>query len=186
MSPIMVVILDACCLLNLYASRHMLAILQILPMRFVIAEAAGKESLFVYRGGQGPDAQTPEAVDLAPAFNSGLLTVVSIDTETEGEDYLAFAADLDDGEAMSCAIAKHRGYAIATDDRKALSLIRRGAPQIQVFTTMSLLKQWADATEPELVRLREVLTAIRQRGRFFPPASDPLRPGWDAALGTAS
>jgi hypothetical protein len=185
MGPV-VVILDACCLLNLYASRHFLAILQVLPMRFVVAEAASKESLFVYQGGQGPDAHTREAVDLAPAFSVGLLTLVNIETEAEGLDFLAFAAELDDGEAMSCAIAKHRGYAIATDDRKASSVIQRVAPHIQLVTTTSLVRQWAETAELEPPRLREVLTDIRQRGRFFPPAGDPLRPWWDAALGPIS
>src|SRR5437762_3287101 len=100
MSAMIFVLLDACCLLNLYATRRLTAILETLPMRFVVAETASREALFVYRGGQGPDAHLPEPLDLTHPLQADLLTVVTVESDDEGYDYLAFAAELDDGEAM--------------------------------------------------------------------------------------
>jgi predicted nucleic acid-binding protein len=44
-----------------------------------------------------------------------------------------FATEVDDGEAQSLAIAKHRGFVFLTDDRKAVKVAQR--PDVAVRTT---------------------------------------------------
>ena len=59
---------------------------------------------------------------------------------------------------MSCAIA--------TDDRKAHTVIRREAPHVRVLGTTALLRQWAEASHIAPESLRSVLTDVRERGRY--------------------
>jgi hypothetical protein len=55
----------------------------------------------------------------------------------EAELFVNYVFELrGDGESASCAIAVHRGWAIATDDKKAISFIKREASQIQILSTL--------------------------------------------------
>ncbi|HLB77136.1 MAG TPA: hypothetical protein VJO72_08900, partial [Candidatus Dormibacteraeota bacterium] len=69
-----------------------------------------------------------------PWLQSGRVKIASLDSPLEEELYVQSAADLDDGEAMSLAICRARGYALATDDRKA----RRIASQLVSVTGRDL------------------------------------------------
>ncbi len=125
---------------------------------------------------------TGDAVDISPLVARGLLEVLAVETPDEAASYVSFAAELDDGEAMTCALALHRGALVATDDRKALRLLAARAPQIRVRSTAQLLKEWADSASLAPTELRAVLTDVRQRARFAPGRHDPLHSWWEAAL----
>jgi hypothetical protein len=59
---------------------------------------------------------------LEAAINHGLLLVEDFRDDREAETFVNYASLLgDDGESATCAIAVHREWAIATDDRKAIS-----------------------------------------------------------------
>lgn len=116
------IFLDACCLLNLAASRQIAAILRDSPARFAITTKVAAESGYLRRGGAGDDADERDKLDLAPLIAVDLLSVVGIATEEEAASFIDFAAALDDGEAETCALAYHRGVIVATDDRKARRL----------------------------------------------------------------
>ena len=92
------------------------------------------------------------------------------------ELYLELAVSLDDGEAMALALAKARGWKLATDDRKAISLAEK--LHVEVITTPELVKYWAERTKPTAAILREVLLHIQNRARFFPNDKSPLRDWW--------
>src|SRR5581483_10436728 len=111
---------------------------------------------------------TGDAVDISPLVAPGLLELLAVETPDEAASYVSFAAELDDGEAMTCALALHRGALVATDDRKALRLLAARAPQIRVRSTAQLLKEWADSASLAPTELRAVLTDVRQRARFAP------------------
>ena len=174
--------LDACCLLNLCATRQPENILRTLPLRAAVAEMAAGEVRFLRRGGAGPDANGRDAIDLQPLISSGLLTLLRLETDQEIATFVQFAADLDDGEAMTIALALRRGLAVATDDRKALKLLARYAPHLPTFTTAGLLHQWAGIQQPSLEELRRVLLDVQERARFAPGRHDPLQGWWQAAL----
>ena len=176
------IILDACCLLNLYASRQIEAILGTVPTRFAAAEAAAAEVLYVRYGGGGQDADKREHVDLQPLIRVGLLDILSLETEGEKASFVLFAAELDDGEAMTCALAVHREAAVATDDRKAIRVLSSVATHVRVHTTVSLLKRWAEIEQPAAATLKRALTDVRERASFVPGRHDPLLPWWKAVL----
>ena len=176
------IILDACCLLNLYASRQMEVILRVIPVRFAAAEAAVAEVLYVLHGGGGQDARKREQVDLQPLIRAGILDILSLETEVEKANFVRFAGELDDGEAMTCALAVQREAAVATDDRKAIRVLRSRAPHVRVHTTVSLLKWWVEIKQPAEATLKSVLTDVQERANFVPGRHDALLPWWRDAL----
>ena len=176
------IILDACCLLNLYASRQIEAILRAIPTCFAAAEAAAAEVLYVRYGGSGQDANKREHIALQPLIRAGLLDILSLDTQSEIASFIRFAGELDDGEAMTCALAVHREADVATDDRKAIRVLNSVAPHVRVHTTASLLKWWAKTEQPSERILKRVLTDVQERANFVPGRHDPLLPWWRDVL----
>jgi hypothetical protein len=175
-------LLDACCLLNLFATRYLEHILRTLQRQYAIAAAVKTEAKWVYRGGHGDDALEHDSVPIEHLVEAGPLDVLVPETEAENEDYIAFAAvGLGDGEAMTAALAVHRGGSVATDDRVARREIRARAPSVSLSSTAELLHEWSSAACIEPGLLAQVLGDVRTRAQFFPSATDPLRPWWDAA-----
>ena len=174
-------LLDACCLLNLFATRHIEHILRTLQHRFAIAVAVKTEARWVFEPGEGEDPPDRESVDVESLATAGLLDLLSPETDRENEDYVAFAVVLDDGEAMTAALAVHRGAQVATDDRVARRELRARAPQVAILSTSELLHAWSNEGHIEPPVLAQALRDVRTRARFLPPTSDPLRAWWDAA-----
>lgn len=174
--------MDACCVLNLYATDRMDAILRALPARFAIAGGVAAEALYVRQGGSGDDADERIPVDLGLLIEEGLLEVLLLETEEETASFVSFAAQLDDGEAMTCALALHRGGAVGTDDRKARRVRGMQSPPLATRTTTAMLRAWAESERVANAELRRVLVLIRERARFVPGKHDPLLGWWDATL----
>ena len=104
------IILDACCVINLYASQQMEEILTVIPPAVCIAAyVKDKEILKTYNRSTG----NAEDIDLQVLIERDILLPVDLDLETEAETHVTFAAVLDDGEAITGAIAFHRKWAIA-------------------------------------------------------------------------
>ena len=98
----------------------------------------------------------------------------------EVDRYVAYAEDLDDGEAMSLAIAQSRNLALVTDERKARRLARENAPELSLITTTEIIHTWAHGKEPSEVTA--VVHSILTRARFLPADSDPLALWWNKML----
>jgi hypothetical protein len=80
---------------------------------------------------------------------------------------------------MSLAICRARGYALATDDRKARRIAGQLAlPGVQLFSTSQIVHHWAVRTGAAPGELKRILSAIELRARFIPPHDDPLREWW--------
>ncbi len=176
------VLLDACCVINLYATRQILEILSSFPARFAVAERAEAEALYVRQGGSDENADDREPVDLRSLVTGGLLEVLQLETDAEAASFIGFAADLDDGEAMTCALAVHRRAAVATAARKARRVLGARAPEVRVLTTADLIKHWAESKRVSRPVLARVLTDVRERAHFAPGRHDPLQMWWEDVL----
>jgi hypothetical protein len=183
------VLLDACCLINLFATGRTEEILQALSYRFAVARYVVEEEVLEI------DAEEPDPTSasgerrvslhplLAELVEKGIMEQLDLDSEEERGELLRFAAELDDGEAHTCALALVRGARVATDDRKAIRILRsawesRGDEREPVLRTSELLFSWADTqriARPDLVR---IVRAIARRASFFPPRSDPYFERW--------
>lgn len=169
-------ILDTCVVLSLYATRRMEELLNVQPGPILIAEAVVAEALYVHVVVDG--VREKEPIDLGPLVEAGKLTVVAPETNQEFEALVNFALLLDDGEAMTCALALHRGLRIATDERKTIRLIR---DQIEVVGTLELVRSWASegGAAPDVIR--DMLTAIADRG-YVPSRNHPHWQWWNDHL----
>jgi predicted nucleic acid-binding protein len=168
-------ILDACVLINLLASGEVEGILRAANQDSMICSAVESESIYL----RTEDPKVPlEPIDLQPLIASGLLTVCYIEGAQEAEYYVDYASALDDGEAMSLAIALSRGFTLATDERKARRLfLDEGSDPLRLTSTPELLRRWA-AAEISSDRLKAALLSIERRARYQPPTTDPDYHWW--------
>lgn len=173
-------LLDACVVINLSASRQMEAIVRSLAIDVGVVALVQAEAGNVRRGGDGDDADEREPIELAPLLERGLLRQVE-PTEEELDRFAALTVRLDDGEAMTAAVALARGWAVATDERKAITLL---ANQIRVLSTLDLVKTWADRERVDPTTLARALADLRDRGRYHPGPWHPWRAWWDDRLGS--
>ncbi len=177
-----IVLLDTCCLINLFASGRIEEVLSVLPAGFCVAERVTEEALYILSE-EGEDAPAHrEAINVQPFMVAGLLGILRPESEEEPAAYIDFAAGLDDGEAMTCALAVNRTYDVATDERKTIRILGERAPYVVVHTTVSLIKAWADISLVERTIVRQVLQSVQIRGRFRPGRHEPLSPWWEAMV----
>ncbi len=116
--------------------------------------------------------------DLKSLVDAGLLTKVAADKEEEQNIVVNFAVSLDDGEAVTGAIAVYRNWAIATDDKKALSLFGRVVPHIELISTLSVVKYWAEMTGASDDEIGRALEDLHSGAPYEPKASHPLYTWW--------
>ena len=117
--------------------------------------------------------------DLQPLIDEGLLLVVDLESPAEQNTAVDFAAVLrDNGESFTGAIARHRNWAIATDDRKAISFFVQTTPNLQILSTLELVKNWVDSDAPSFEIVRDALARIRVEVPYVPSKSHPLYNWW--------
>ncbi len=175
-----ILVIDACSVLNLYASRWMPDILRSTRNACHIASIVRQESQFVLRGGSGDEAGEPEPIDFTDLIQPELLAIADLETEEEALLYIDLSTRLDDGEEMTIALAVMRGWTVVTDDRKAGRIsIELG---VAVLSSIELVYRWAtDQSIAEPV-LRSCVSDIRRRARWEPQQSHPLRSWWDQLM----
>jgi len=166
-------------LLNLFATREIESILRSMPVQKFVCSVAASEVLYLRH--EEAD-HVPELISINPLVEHGLLTLTSPESPEEEALFVQFAAKIDDGEAMSLALCVSRGYALATDDRKARRIAASVAEPIPLVATSELLFHWAQSNNISPERIREVLAAVELRARFRPWPEYPLREWWNRML----
>lgn len=170
-------IVDACCIINLYASGKAQDIVSACGGSFYVSEQVRRESLSIRQPDQhDPALLITSPVSLDEAISNGLIRECHLETGTEIEKYVEFAAQLDDGEASCLAIAKSRGWTVATDDRKAIRVASESG--ISVITTPELIERWVKASSPTVREIIETLRSIERFANFRPRRASPLHDWW--------
>jgi hypothetical protein len=175
-----VAILDACVLINLLASGHAEEILSGSEFKFGICTVASSESIYL----RATDLNVPpEEVKLDPFVKSKCLTVYALSGDAEQTLYVDYAADLDDGEAMTLALAFSRGFSMATDDRKARRIfLEEIGDATRLLSTARILRMWSKKAGLTSGELKKLLLEVSRRGRFSPPSGDPDFSWWSKAV----
>ena len=165
---------DASVLLNLLAADCLPEIAAALDWQFAICTLVRDEAKRLR------DASTGEMVpvDIAPLIESGFLQILELSGDDEQTLYVEQSIVVDDGEAMSIAIATNRKLELAIDDKQASNHASRTFPDLKLWTTPEIIKLWADAAALSQQRLREVFVSIEVRARYSPPRSHPLATWW--------
>jgi hypothetical protein len=173
---------DSSVLLNLLATDCLAAIAADTGWQFAVCPAVRDEAKKMR------DAATGELVplDIGPLIASGLLQVLELAGEEEQILYVEQSIVVDDGEAMSIAIAASRGLELAMDDKQASNHTRRAFPLVRLWTTPEILKHWAEAASVSAYKLREAIFYIEERARYFPSKTHPLAAWWQSARGVST
>lgn len=164
-------LLDACAVLSLYATQRIAEILDAMPGPVAVADLVVGEAQFI-RHVEDDQVQL-ERVDLDFLIESGRLDVIAAESEEELLTFIDLTVDLDDGEAMSAALAIQRDCVLVTDDRKAERIL---AGRVQMRSTLEVVKHWAEVRRIALPELRAALIGIDQRG--YRPARRHQFYGW--------
>ncbi|MGD1806182.1 hypothetical protein ACP6PL_12180 [Dapis sp. BLCC M126] len=176
-------LLDTCCIINFWASGHLLEILKSIPSQVAVTQVVLEEELQILQRQQNEGDES--AIQFQTAIDREIVKIVDFDFDSDGEtetfvNYLA--NNLGDGEAATFAIAFHRGWGIATDDKKAISFIQQEAPHLQIFSTPEIIKYWSEERKIDFPQLSEALNAVEKKGKYSPPKSHILRNWWENNL----
>ena len=174
-----VLILDASTLLNIYATGRLRDIASAASYRFAVAEyVLREEALFVWQCETDDDVPARVPLDLDPLIEDGSIELMTLHAGEEVETFVNFALSIDDGEAITAALALHRGCAVATDDRKARRVIAARAPLVPLVSTLDLLSEWAETAQLATKEVREVMEAMRSGASYVPGRRDPRFEWW--------
>jgi predicted nucleic acid-binding protein len=121
---------------------------------------------------------------LDPYFQSGLLKLVKLENETEQNLFVNLAAQIDDGEAATIAVAIRRGMQVVTDDKKAIRVLKQEAPALIQLTTVEIIKTWSEKEKVEPGVVKSALENVIKRANYFPSKKHPLFEWWRAMLNT--
>lgn len=175
-------LLDASSVIN-FAACGLLVELANYRGRFHIVDLVADEALFVRRGGSDEDVDDRIPIDLSLLVERELLQIESQFNEEELATFIDLAINVDDGEALTLAVAEHRGYVFVSDDRKAMRIAAdRGL--VDVATSLELIRDWIEAQRLSTERSRRILVDLYERGRYIPPRSHPLREWWESVVKT--
>ena len=122
-------------------------------------------------------------IDLDHYTAAGLLHKCGLEGQEEIELFVQMAVQIGDGEAACFAIAARRGWALATDDRRATRFAADA--DLAVITTPELVKLWADNTKARDEETVAVLQNIQRFAHFTPRANAPEYAWWVSCLAKA-
>ena len=109
-------------------------------------------------------------VHVDAALDSGIVALVTLETEAELQRYRAMSHKLHSGEAMSLAIARCRNWRFLTDDRAARTYADRlGVP---CSGTLGLLVYTVKRGHLTLEAGNTLLSGMIARARYRSPVSD--------------
>lgn len=170
-------IVDACCLINLYAAGNLEKLLAGCGGTFHVSDEVRSEAtVFRQPDPENPSLLVPAPIDLSPVIARGLIQRCRLEDDDEIALFVEYVSQIDDGEASCLAIAKSRGWMVATDDRKAIRLA--SASGIAVVTTPELVKRWVNSGQPPANEIVQVVRNIERFARFRPRAGSPLYDWW--------
>lgn len=173
------IILDACCVLNFAATGCFGEILRGLSCRFHVGSRARGEAQWL----RVPDADERERVDLESLFGMGLLEEQMLQQPREEALFVELGAALEDGEAEAAALAIMRGYALATDDRKARRVVLERTTDLRLYTTLEIIREWQICCAVTDAVIAAALGRMADRATYRPRRTDPLWDWWDALVG---
>ena len=167
------VVLDTCCLVNLAAIDGTLDCLTSFALTWYVPKAVEAEGIFIRATA---DSRVVHRIELATAISTGIVQICAPADDAEQALYVEFALGLGDGEAMALAIAKNRGWKVATDDRKART--KAEAAGVVVVTTPELVQRWASQTASSALEVAKALRRIETMARFVPASDSPAARWW--------
>lgn len=167
-------VIDACCTLNVLATRLDLEIVQTGDLTLLITDRAHGEALFLHSAPDADGMRSKEPASTERLHDAGRLEIRTLDTLALQDAFVECAAQLRDEDASCVALAGVLGLPLLTDDGKERRVAKTLFPTIELVSTLSLLNDVAKALSLSEEVLLRVVTDLRWRGNFAPPRKDPL------------
>ena len=172
-----ITVIDTCCLINLYASGRLQAMVRASTQQALIPELVLAETLYIRQPCEDDPGQlAPAQIDLGPLLDSGIIEVSEFTGDAELERFVQLAGLIDDGEAACLAISSVRGASLATDDRRTIQIATK--LNVPIVTTPELVRTWTESASPEPLEMAEVIQCIERYGRFTPHRSSQYAKRW--------
>ena len=172
-------LLDASCLLNLYATGCLREIANTIDVQLQVADyVLEHEAIYTWVPDATSGQDEPVPVDVSSLIADDLIQVIGPENTAVQATFVELATLVDDGEAVTGALAFHRGCSVATDDRKARRVFGERIPSVQLVSTLELLKLWADVGQITDIDLRTAMIAMRLGASYIPSRRDPLFEWW--------
>jgi hypothetical protein len=170
--------IDACCLIDLLVSDHAEEMLRSYGLTWHLPAAAQAEVKYIRQlDSTRPGQIVPVPVDLSPLIGAGVLNSCQVENKTESDLFVHYATQFrTDGEAMCIALAQSRGWAIATDDRKAINVAK--ATGLTVICCPEIVKNWADVCQPDQSVVIQSIQNIELFAQFRPNMTMPEYQWW--------
>lgn len=168
-------VLDACVLINLCATRRLASIATELNVSLVITREVAAETLYVLEGGDGEALRS--RIHIEELVEHETIEVVDLD-DASLPTFVSLAARLDDGEASTVALAVRHGLPLATDDRAALRLIDAEYPTLEVLSSAQVMRQYCERAGLSRHESRSLLNAIANHASYVPSLRDPEGSWW--------
>jgi len=172
--------LDACALINLYASGRLANVAAALGVRFHVVPKVYPEEAGYILSPQPDGRLERDPIDLAPLIQAGVILEAGAPQGAAVAALLRFAARVDDGEAMTMAVALNatpRPAGVVTDDGAALRLLE-AEPGASFTTSFTLLRRWSEVAQAEVAEVSTALRNVEVRGRYRPGLSHPEYAWW--------
>jgi predicted nucleic acid-binding protein len=173
-------ILDASCIINLYASGQIEPILRSMSQSVTVAAYVyEEEALWIYSRPSQAEQPIREPIKLNPYVSTGLLQIVTIESEDEAETVATLSARIrDPGEVITGAIAINRNWGMVIDDRRARRVIQEVAGHVQLIYTLELVQHWAELNGVHADVITTTLQNIRHQATYKPHSGHPCHQWW--------
>ncbi|WP_102128495.1 hypothetical protein [Deinococcus planocerae] len=171
--------LDACALINLYASGRLPDVASALGVHFHVVPKVYPEEAGHILSPQPDGRLERERIDLAPLIEAGVILEAGAPRGAALDALVRFAARVDDGEAMTMAVALNATprAGVVTDDAAALRLL--GSEAGATFTTsLTLLRRWSEVGAVDVAEVGTALRNVEVRGRYRPGPRHPEYDWW--------
>lgn len=175
-------IIDACVLLNLFATGIVQEILTLIAQNSVICVLVKEESFYLRKE---EDQNEIESIDIEDLISQEVIQICDFENTDEQNLFVNLAAELDDGEAMSIAIALSRNWHLATDDKKARRIFTENAQSNDLLvSTTDLIKEWSENENVDDLAIKSILLKVERKASFHPPKADINLQWWNNILTT--
>ncbi|HEV7667645.1 MAG TPA: hypothetical protein VGS22_03910 [Thermoanaerobaculia bacterium] len=176
-------LLDACCLINLLTTERAGEILEALPYRWAVPRFVAENEVLRLGVKRGSHGEVQRPITVAEIRAETGVEILDIESPIEIKERLRFGELLDQGEANACALAVGRQGGVATDDKKALALLARTAPEVPTLQSPEILFESLEGNRWTDLEVRRMLRAIRDRAKFVPHRGAPHFDWWTKLLG---
>jgi hypothetical protein len=168
-------LLDASCVISLYASSQMEPILRAYPAQIGVVDVVRTgEILDVWDGPDENVRQHKSTVNLLSFIAAGVLVEAPFENIDVKMVLNLAAHGLNNGECATMAVAYRLGWGLGIDNVSAWRRIAALLPQVSLVSTSQLLKHWADTQHITLKDVCTALQSMRRRGGYRFQKHDPL------------